>query len=215
MKSRVRNDGLGLREVSTLELFLSGARSRQPGTAVFAVSRAPARCWWNAGAVAPTTLGTPRRAVVGWTEPAVDGAGGAGAIAGSKLSGYDVYLNVARPADPGACGRHGGSRRTGVVVVHAPLPTDRSFREISLSGASAGGANLARLRKRQTRLWPRRYCPNRRVATPGVCGLVLNSVGWIDRLSPKCRTRHSRANREQSRGAAEKMPHQRDPSRER
>jgi len=40
--------GLGLREVpNPSELFLSERDLGSPGTAVFAGSRAPARCWWN------------------------------------------------------------------------------------------------------------------------------------------------------------------------
>jgi DNA repair protein RadA/Sms len=73
--------GFGLREVSNpSELFLSERDLGSPGTAVFAGSKAPARCWWScrrwwrrprSGTPAPS------RGRLG-SEPAVDGAGGAG-----------------------------------------------------------------------------------------------------------------------------------------
>src|SRR5258707_3705553 len=60
--------GLGLREVSNpSELFLSERDLGSPGTAVFAGIEGTRPVLVELQAlVAPTSLGTPRRAVVGW-----------------------------------------------------------------------------------------------------------------------------------------------------
>src|SRR5258705_7227341 len=91
--------GLGLREVSNpSELFLSERDLGSPGTAVFAgiEGTRPLLVEFQA-LVAPTSLGTPRRAVVGW-DPSrlsmvlavLEGH------CGGKLSGHGGYFNVAR-----------------------------------------------------------------------------------------------------------------------
>ena len=90
--------GLGLREVANPSaLFLAGRDTASPGTAVFAGMEGtrPLLVEFQA-LVAPTSLGTPRRAVVGWDPSrlsmviAVLEAHG-----GLKLGQHDVYLNVA------------------------------------------------------------------------------------------------------------------------
>ena len=90
--------------------------------------------------VAPTTLGTPRRAVVGWDPSRLSMVLAVlEAHCGVKLSGYDVYLNVAgglRIQEPAA--DLAAAAALVSSLVNAPLPTDAVyFGEISLSARSA------------------------------------------------------------------------------
>jgi DNA repair protein RadA/Sms len=88
--------------------------------------------------VAPSTLGTPRRAVVGWDQSrlsmvlAVLEAHG-----GLKLGGYDVYLNVAgglRVDEPAADVAAAAALISSLSAT--PLPATRVFMgEIGLTGA--------------------------------------------------------------------------------
>ncbi len=132
--------GKGLREVpNPSELFLAGRDLGAPGTAVFAGMEGTRPVLVEIQAlVAPSTLGTPRRAVVGW-DPArlsmvlavLD------AHCGVRLGGHDVYLNVAgglRIAEPAA------DLAVAAALVSslsgAVLPADAAyFGEVSLSGA--------------------------------------------------------------------------------
>jgi DNA repair protein RadA/Sms len=132
--------GLGLAEVANPSaLFLAGRDSASPGAAVFAgVEGARPVLVEIQALVAPSTLGTPRRAVVGW-EPsrlamvlAVLEAHG-----GLKLGQHDVYLNVAgglRIAEPAADLAAAAALVSSLVGV--ALPHDAVyFGEIALSGA--------------------------------------------------------------------------------
>ena len=100
--------GGGLREVSNpSELFLGERHAATPGAAVFAGMEGTRPLLVEIQAlVAPSTLGTPRRAVIGW-----DSSRLAMVIAvleahcGVRLGDQDVYLNVAgglRIAEPAA-----------------------------------------------------------------------------------------------------------------
>jgi len=139
--------GGGLEEVpNPSALFLADRDgAANPGAAVFAgVEGARPLLVEIQALVAPTTLGTPRRAVVGW-EPsrlamvlAVLEAHG-----GMKLGQYDVYLNVAgglrimEPAADLAAAAALISSLTG-----ASLPRDAVyFGEIALSGSVRGVAH--------------------------------------------------------------------------
>jgi DNA repair protein RadA/Sms len=130
----------GLREVSNpSELFLAGRDMATPGTAVFAGMEGTRPLLVEIQAlVAPTSLGTPRRAVVGWDQSrlsmvlAVLEAHG-----GLKLGMHDVYLNVAgglRITEPAA------DLAAAAALVSSlsgnPLPPDTVyFGEMGLSGA--------------------------------------------------------------------------------
>ncbi|MCL5775608.1 DNA repair protein RadA [Limibaculum sp. FT325] len=132
--------GAGLAEVTNPSaLFLGDRDEGASGSAVFAglEGTRPVLVEFQA-LVAPSTLGTPRRAVVGW-----DGSRLAMTLAvlearaGVSLAGQDVYLNVAgglRVSEPAA------DLAAAAALVSAmtgqPLPP-RSvlFGEISLSGA--------------------------------------------------------------------------------
>lgn len=132
--------GAGLSEVSNPSaLFLAGRDASAPGAAVLAGMEGTRPVLVEIQAlVAPTALGTPRRAVVGWDPArlsmvlAVLEAHG-----GLRLGQHDVYLNVAgglridEPAADLAAAAALVSSLTG-----AALPADGVyFGEIALSGA--------------------------------------------------------------------------------
>jgi DNA repair protein RadA/Sms len=130
----------GLEEVpNPSELFLAGRDLATPGTAVFAGMEGTRPLLVEVQAlVAPTSLGTPRRAVVGFDANrlsmilAVLEAHG-----GLRLGMHDVYLNVAgglRITEPAA------DLAAAAALVSSlsgtPLPSDRVyFGEMGLSGA--------------------------------------------------------------------------------
>jgi DNA repair protein RadA/Sms len=130
----------GLREVANPSaLFLGERDAKSPGAAVFAGMEGTRPLLVEIQAlVAPTSLGTPRRAVVGW-----DSSRLAMVLAvleahcGVKLGTHDVYLNIAggyRIAEPAA------DLAVAAALVSSlsglALPSDCVyFGEISLSGA--------------------------------------------------------------------------------
>ncbi|MDB5513238.1 MAG: repair protein RadA [Enterovirga sp.] len=130
----------GLAEVpNPSELFLAGRDLATPGTAVFAGMEGTRPLLVEIQAlVSPTSLGTPRRAVVGWDPSRLAMVLAVlEAHAGIKLGGHDVYLNVAggmritEPAADLAAAAALVSSLTGV-----PLPPESVFfGEIGLSGA--------------------------------------------------------------------------------
>ncbi len=91
------SDG-GLREVPNPSgLFIAGREAGTPGSAVFAGIEGTRPLLMEVEAlVSPSTLGTPRRAVVGWDQNRLAMVLAVlEARAGVKLQGHDVYLNVA------------------------------------------------------------------------------------------------------------------------
>jgi len=132
--------GSGLREVGNpSELFLSERDLGQPGTAVFAGIEGTRPLLVEIQAlVAPTSLGTPRRAVVGWDPSRLSMVLAVlEAHCGVRLGGHDVYLNVAggmRIHEP--AGDLAAAAALVSSLVNAPLPADAVFfGEVSLSGA--------------------------------------------------------------------------------
>jgi DNA repair protein RadA/Sms len=132
--------GLGLREVANpSELFLSERDLGTPGTAVFAGIEGTRPLLVEMQAlVAPTSLGTPRRAVVGWDQSRLSMVIAVlEAHCGVRLSGHDVYLNVAgglRIQEPAA--DLAAAAALVSSLANAPLPSDAVyFGEVSLSGA--------------------------------------------------------------------------------
>src|SRR5579863_7868774 len=103
--------------------------------------------------VAPTTLGTPRRAVVGWDQSRLSMVLAVlEAHCGVRLSGHDVYLNVAgglRIQEPAADVAAAAALVSSLA--RAPLPADAVyFGEVSLSGAVRPVAQTAaRLKEAQ------------------------------------------------------------------
>jgi len=129
----------GLREVlNPSELFLGDRHKAAPGAAVFAgmEGRRPVLVEIQA-LVAASTLGTPRRAVVGW-----DSSRLAMILAvleahcGVRLGGHDVYLNVAggyRISEPAADLAVAAALVSSLA--NKPLPDNSVyFGEVSLSG---------------------------------------------------------------------------------
>ncbi len=155
----------GLREVANpSELFLGDRDSKAPGAAVFAGVEGTRPLLVEIQAlVAPSALGTPRRAVVGWDSnrlsmllAVLDARCGVG------FNQHDVYLNVAgglkitEPAADLAAAAALLSSFSG-----AALPVDHVyFGEISLSGAVRAAGHMAtRLKEAQKLGFKRAYVP--------------------------------------------------------
>ena len=181
--------GLGLREVSNpSELFLSARDLGSPGTAVFAGMEGSRPVLVELQAlVAPTTLGTPRRAVVGWDSSRLSMVLAVlEAHCGVKLSGYDVYFNVAgglRINEPAA--DLAAAAALVSSLANAPLPTDAVyFGEISLSGAVRPvSLSSARLKEAAKLGFGRAIMPeSARGETGSDAGLALNTVGNLTSL---------------------------------
>jgi DNA repair protein RadA/Sms len=130
----------GLREVpNPSELFLSERNASAPGAAVFAGMEGTRPVLVEIQAlVAPTSLGTPRRAVVGWDGPRLAMVLAVlEARCGVRFGQHDVYLNVAggyRISEPAA------DLAVAAALVSSlagkALPADSVwFGEASLSGA--------------------------------------------------------------------------------
>src|SRR5262252_1280369 len=190
--------GGGLREVANpSELFLSERDLGSPGTAVFAGIEGTRPLLVEIQAlVALTTLGTSRRAVVGW-----DGQRLSMVLAvleahcGVKLSGYDVYLNVAgglRIQEPAA--DLAAAAALVSSLVNAPLPTDAVyFGEISLSGAVRPVAQTSARLKEAVKLgFGRAVLPeSARGEVSGDAGLSLNTIGGLTTLVAEIAARGS------------------------
>ena len=149
------------------ELFLSERDLGQPGTAVFAGIEGTRPLLVEIQAlVAPTSLGTPRRAVVGWDPSRLSMVLAVlEAHCGVRLGGHDVYLNVAgglRIQEPAA--DLAAAAALVSSLANAPLPADAVyFGEVSLSGAIRPVAQAAGAAEgsRQARLCPRRRAGGR------------------------------------------------------
>ena len=203
--------GLGLREVSNpSELFLSERDLGSPGTAVFAGIEGTRPVLVELQAlVAPTTLGTPRRAVVGWdTSRLAMVLAVLEAHCGVKLSGYDVYLNVAgglRIQEPAA--DLAAAAALVSSLVNAPLPTDAVyFGEISLSGAVRPVAQTSARLKEAAKLGFGRAVTarNRPVATVG-CRWRADAEQHRRPDQPGGRYRGARHAEKRRRGRAERQ----------
>src|SRR6185369_8170036 len=181
--------GAGLREVpNPSELFLSERDLGSPGTVVFAGIEGTRPLLVEIQAlVAPTSLGTPRRSVVGWDASRLSMVLAVlEAHCGVKLGGYDVYLNVAgglRIQEPAA--DLAAAAALVSSLANAPLPTDAVyFGEISLSGAVRPVAqSSARLKEAAKLGFGRAILPETargEIGSDG--GLALNSVGGLTSL---------------------------------
>ncbi len=132
--------GAGLAEVANPSaLFLSERDLGAPGTAVFAGMEGTRPLLVEIQALtAPTAFGTPRRAVVGWDANRLSMVLAVlEAQCGVRLSGHDVYLNVAgglRIQEPAA--DLAAAAALVSSLAQAALPADAVyFGEVSLSGA--------------------------------------------------------------------------------
>ena len=160
--------GAGLREVANpSELFLSERDLGSPGTAVFAGIEGTRPLLVEIQAlVAPTSLGTPRRAVVGWDPSRLS----------MVLAVLEAHCGVQarrprrlsqrrrRPAHPGAGRRSRGRRRAGLLARQcAAAGRRRLFRRgVAVRRGAAGGAGAGAAEgSRQARLYPRRRAGSR------------------------------------------------------
>jgi DNA repair protein RadA/Sms len=193
--------GLGLREVANpSELFLSERHLGAPGTAVFAGIEGTRPLLVEIQAlVAPTALGTPRRSVVGW-----DGNRLSMVLAvleahcGVRLSGHDVYLNVAgglRISEPAADLAVAAALVS--ALADAPLPADAVyFGEVSLSGAVRPVSQVAaRLKEARKLGFARAILPETARAEAAGAGMALTPVAMLAKLVADIAANGSRGRR--------------------
>ncbi|MBX9683929.1 MAG: DNA repair protein RadA [Hyphomicrobium sp.] len=179
----------GLREVANpSELFLGDRDGGAPGAAVFAGIEGTRPLLVEIQAlVAPSGLGTPRRAVVGWdTNRLAMLLAVLEARCGVSFSSHDVYLNVAggfkitEPAADLAAAAALLSSLSGVA-----LPRDGVyFGEVSLSGAvRASPMMTARLKEASKLGFARAVLPEQGDAeTPGL-KLALSRIAHLKSLA--------------------------------
>jgi DNA repair protein RadA/Sms len=181
--------GDGLREIANpSELFLSERDLGSPGTAVFAGIEGSRPLLVEIQAlVAPTSLGTPRRAVNGWDQNRLSMVLAVlESHCGVRLSGHDVYLNVAgglRIQEPAA--DLAAAAALVSSLADAPLPADAVyFGEISLSGAVRPVAQAAaRLKEAQKLGFGRAILPeSARAEATSDAGLSLKPVSSLANL---------------------------------
>src|SRR5579864_3756002 len=179
--------GSGLSEIANpSELFLSERDLGTPGTAVFAGIEGTRPVLVELQAlVAPTALGTPRRAVVGWDPSRLSMVLAVlEAHCGIRLSGYDVYLNVAggmRIQEP--AGDLAAAAALVSSLANAPLPADAVyFGEVSLSGTVRPVAQTAaRLKEAQKLGFVRAFVPETARNEAGD-GVALSTIGTLANL---------------------------------
>jgi DNA repair protein RadA/Sms len=180
--------GDGLREVSNpSQLFLSERDRGTPGTAVFAGVEGTRPLLVEIQAlVAPTSLGTPRRSVVGWDPNRLSMVIAVlEAHCGVRLATHDVYLNVAgglrivEPAADLAVAAALVSSLTG-----AALPADAVyFGEISLSGVVRPVAQApARLKEAQKLGFTRAVIPQAARADSAETDLAVTAMSSLASL---------------------------------
>jgi len=198
--------GEGLREVANPSaLFLSERDLGSPGTAVFAGIEGTRPLLVEIQAlVAPTSLGTPRRAVVGWDQSRLSMVLAVlEAHCGVRLSGHDVYLNVAgglRINEPAA--DMAAAAALVSSLANAPLPADAVyFGEISLSGAVRPVAQAAARLKEAKKLGFGRAVIPEAARSEGDSGLTLEGVGALSTLVADIAARGTRTQRSDRRSA--------------
>ncbi len=180
--------GAGLREVANpSELFLSERDLGSPGTAVFAGIEGTRPLLVEIQAlVAPTSFGTPRRAVVGWDPNRLSMVLAVlEAHCGIRLSGHDVYLNVAgglRIQEPAADVAAAAALVSSLA--RASLPPDAVyFGEVSLSGAIRPVPQTAsRLKEAQKLGFTKAILPDAARNESTEPGITLNGVGMLVNL---------------------------------
>src|SRR5262249_55822843 len=192
--------GVVLGESSNLsELLLRERDVGAPGTAVFAGIEGTRPLLVEIQAlVAPTSLGTARRAVVGWDQSRLSMVLAVlEAHCGVRLSGHDVYLNVAgglRIHEPAA--DLAAAAALVSSLAHAPLPADAVyFGEISLSGAVRPVAQAAARLKEAKKLGFGRAVIPEAARSEGDSGLTLEAVGGLSKLVADIAARGTRAQR--------------------
>lgn len=172
----------GLVEVANpSELFLSDRNLATPGSAVFAglEGSRPLLCEIQA-LVAPSSLATPRRAVVGWDPGRLAMVTAVlEARCGIRFGGADIYLNVAgglRISEP-AADMAVAAALVSSMTGRATPPDAIYFGEISLSGALRPvGQAGARLREAMRLGFKSATIPKAGLAASDGCGLTISGV---------------------------------------
>lgn len=183
--------GEGLRQVKNpSELFLGDRDASAPGAAVFAGIEGTRPLLVEIQAlVAPSPLGTPRRAVVGWDSNRLSMLLAVlEARCGVSLAQCDVYLNVAgglkinEPAADLAAAAALLSSFSG-----KPLPPESVyFGEISLSGAIRAAANTAgRLKESQKLGFSTAVMPAQGEIDPSAFALELERLSHLKMLAER------------------------------
>jgi DNA repair protein RadA/Sms len=176
--------GAGLKEIiNPSALFLSERDLGSPGTAVFAGIEGTRPVLVEIQAlVAPSSLGMPRRAVIGWDQNRLSMILAVlEAHCGVKFGSHDVYLNVAgglRIQEPAA--DLAAAAALVSSLAHAPLPADAVyFGEISLSGAVRPVAQTpARLKEAAKLGFARAFAPEAARADPDT-GIEVIGIGAL------------------------------------
>ena len=192
--------GSGLREVTNPSaLFLSERDLGSAGTAVFAGIEGTRPLLVEIQAlVAPSSLGMPRRAVVGWDQNRLSMLLAVlEAHCGVKFGSHDVYLNVAgglRIQEPAA--DLAAAAALVSSLANAPLPADAVyFGEISLSGAVRPVAQTpARLKEAAKLGFVRAFAPETARADPDT-GIEVTGIGALLSLIGDITTRRGRRQR--------------------
>jgi DNA repair protein RadA/Sms len=198
--------GTGLREVANpSELFLSARDLGSSGTAVFAGIEGTRPLLVEIQAlVAPTSLGTPRRAVVGWDPSRLSMVLAVlEAHCGVKLGGHDVYLNVAgglRIQEPAADLAVAAALVSSLA--NAPLRADAVyFGEVSLSGAIRPVTQgPARLKEAAKLGFTRAVVPEAARTEAGEPGLKVNDLASLSNLVAEIAARSTRGTGRKTRG---------------
>ena len=198
--------GSGLREVANpSELFLSARDLGSPGTAVFAGMEGTRPLLVEIQAlVAPTSLGTPRRAVVGWDPSRLSMVLAVlEAHCGVKLGGHDVYLNVAgglRIQEPAA--DLAAAAALVSSLANSALPADAVyFGEVSLSGAIRPVAQgPARLKEAAKLGFTRAVIPEAPRADIAEPGLKITDLASLSSLVADIAARGTRGTGGKTRG---------------
>src|SRR3984885_1607710 len=178
----------GLAEVPNPSALFLGDRQREvTGSAVFAGIEGTRPMLVEIQAlVAPTSLGTPRRAVVGW-----DGSRLAMVLAvlearcGVEIGARDIYLNVAgglRISEPAAALAVAAALLS--ALTFEPVPADTVvFGEIGLSGEIRPvGQTDARLKEAAKLGFAQALVPARRGRATGEPGLTIHGIDHLREL---------------------------------
>lgn len=183
----------GLVEVKNpSELFLGDRDAKASGSAVFAGIEGTRPILVEIQAlVAPSGLGTPRRAVVGWDQSRLAMILAVlEARCGVSLSQHDVYLNVAgglRIGEPAADLAVAAALLSSLSNV--PNPADRvHFGEISLSGAVRASSHMGlRLKEAEKLGFTHAVVPSAGDKGPDKAGLKLTRVTHLKDLADRHR----------------------------
>lgn len=181
----------GLAEVTNpSELFLGDRDTKAPGAAVFAGVEGTRPLLVEMQAlVAPSSLGTPRRAVVGWDTSRLSMLLAVlDARCGVTFAQADVYLNIAgglRIAEPAADLAAAAALLSSLSNVALP-PDEIYFGEISLSGAVRPTAHMGtRLKEAQKLGFKRAVVPAAGDIDSKTTGLEIRRISHLRELAER------------------------------